>query len=263
GAPSVTRLAALLSDVDGVFRTVPKAHLHRCVVESLLPGVPQAEALDANWVWMLSGSDAFVNETPDFLEFAAHAAQASAHVRAELLARASDPAFLQAYLASFRKTGPDFELEGAIRRFHALRHGPNGQTAMEPIPGALDGLQRILDSGIPFAFVSNSPRDSIQTWFSAHGFADLVILGEEDVDRQKPDPQGIQKACLQLGVLPSKNVGYAGDLPNDMAAARAAGVTALGIAYGDRRARLENSKPDFLFSGFQACAHWVLDDQGD
>ncbi len=52
------------------------------------------------------------------------------------------------------------------------------------------------------------------------------LVGMEDVERHKPDPEGLRKICA---ALPGADAVYVGDTIDDCVAARAAGVRFIGI----------------------------------
>ena len=58
-----------------------------------------------------------------------------------------------------------------------------------------------------------------------------VLVSSDDVKNMKPDPEGISKACVEIGVLP-QNVIYVGDHIKDMIAAEKAGCLPIACRYG-------------------------------
>ena len=58
-----------------------------------------------------------------------------------------------------------------------------------------------------------------------------VLVTSDDVKNMKPDPEGISKACNEIGVF-SKNVIYVGDHIKDMIAADKAGCLPIACRYG-------------------------------
>lgn len=58
-----------------------------------------------------------------------------------------------------------------------------------------------------------------------------VLVTSDDVKNMKPDPEGISKACYEIGVF-SKNVIYVGDHIKDMIAAEKAGCLPIACRYG-------------------------------
>jgi pyrophosphatase PpaX len=74
-----------------------------------------------------------------------------------------------------------------------------------------------------------------------------VIIGMEDTERHKPDPDPIFEALRRLGAEPADAV-YVGDSPFDVAAAKAAGTFAVAVTWGGihTAARLAQEHPDAL-----------------
>eukprot|EP00667_Euglena_gracilis_P007016 EG_transcript_7077 len=58
-----------------------------------------------------------------------------------------------------------------------------------------------------------------------------VVHGADDVPAPKPNPDGLLQCCTELAISPSQAV-YVGDSPSDGAAARAAGLRSIGVAWG-------------------------------
>jgi pyrophosphatase PpaX len=58
-----------------------------------------------------------------------------------------------------------------------------------------------------------------------------VVIGHEDTERHKPDPDPVLAAIERLGVTPPE-AAYVGDSPFDIRAAKAAGVFAVGVGWG-------------------------------
>jgi HAD superfamily hydrolase (TIGR01509 family) len=58
-----------------------------------------------------------------------------------------------------------------------------------------------------------------------------ALVGADEVERSKPEPDGIHLACRRLGVEPAA-AAYVGDAPNDLEAARRSGALAAAAAWG-------------------------------
>jgi len=67
--------------------------------------------------------------------------------------------------------------------------------------------------------------------FPALASAFDVVVGFEDTERHKPDPEPVLLAVERLGGSPEDAV-YVGDSPFDIAAAKAAGVFAVAVGWG-------------------------------
>ena len=58
-----------------------------------------------------------------------------------------------------------------------------------------------------------------------------VVVGGDETERHKPDPEPLLLALERLGAGP-EDAAYVGDSPFDMQAARAAGIDAIGVTWG-------------------------------
>jgi HAD superfamily hydrolase (TIGR01509 family) len=106
-----------------------------------------------------------------------------------------------------------------------LEHG------VEAMLGAAELLHRLRQRGTPIGLVSNSPLRFVQRSLEIVGFADHfdVVLSAHDVAAPKPAPDSYLEACRRLGVEPGPAVVALEDSPTGVAAARAAGLTVIGV----------------------------------
>jgi HAD superfamily hydrolase (TIGR01509 family) len=104
----------------------------------------------------------------------------------------------------------------------------NGVDAMV---GARELLAELERRGTPLALVSNSPRAFIELALSIGGLEDhfAVTVSGHEVAAPKPAPDAYLEACRGLGVEPAPDVVALEDSPTGVAAARAAGLTVVGI----------------------------------
>jgi HAD superfamily hydrolase (TIGR01509 family) len=106
-----------------------------------------------------------------------------------------------------------------------LEHG------VEAMIGAREVLERLRERGVPIGLVSNSPLRFVRRSIEIAGFEDLfdVVLSAHEVAAPKPAPDPYLEACRRLGVEPSPAVVALEDSPTGVAAARAAGLTVIGV----------------------------------
>jgi phosphoglycolate phosphatase len=113
-------------------------------------------------------------------------------------------------------------------------------------PSAIELLDVLSARKIPAVVVTNKPtriaRVVVERTFGERVSA---ILGAGDTARLKPDPEPILAALSKIGVSPSREVWMIGDGSQDMAAARAAGVTAIAYRGGYGDAEGDESIGDF------------------
>ncbi len=106
-----------------------------------------------------------------------------------------------------------------------LEHG------VETMLGARELLEKLRGRGTPIALVSNSPLSFVLRSLELAGFAthfDAVVSAHE-VAAPKPAPDPYLEACRRLGVDPGPDVVALEDSPPGVAAARAAGLTVIGV----------------------------------
>ncbi|HET9163783.1 MAG TPA: HAD family phosphatase [Solirubrobacterales bacterium] len=106
-----------------------------------------------------------------------------------------------------------------------LEHG------VEAMVGARELLHSLKLRGTPLGLVSNSPLAFVQRSLEIVGFDDRfdVVLSAHEVAAPKPSPDPYLEACRRLGVDPGPDVVALEDSPTGVAAARAAGLTVIGV----------------------------------
>jgi HAD superfamily hydrolase (TIGR01509 family) len=94
--------------------------------------------------------------------------------------------------------------------------------------GVVPVLAELRRRGRPMAVVSSRRREPLEWGLRAAGLRPYfdAVVGLEDVEHPKPDPEGLLKATQRIGASPSDAV-YVGDSDVDVEAGRRAGMTAL------------------------------------
>jgi HAD superfamily hydrolase (TIGR01509 family) len=106
-----------------------------------------------------------------------------------------------------------------------LEHG------VEAMVGARELLHSLAQRGTPIGLVSNSPLVFVQRSLEIVGLHDRfdVVVSAHEVVAPKPSPEPYLEACRRLGVEPGPDVIALEDSPTGVAAARAAGLTVIGV----------------------------------
>lgn len=106
-----------------------------------------------------------------------------------------------------------------------LEHG------VEAMIGARELLHKLRQLGTPIGLVSNSPLRFVLRSLEIAGFQGRfdVVLSAHEVSAPKPSPEPYLEACRRLGIAPSPSVVALEDSPTGVAAARAAGLTVIGV----------------------------------
>ena len=113
-----------------------------------------------------------------------------------------------------------------------------------PMPGAAEAL--LAGAVWPLGVVSNKAGKYLRAEVVHLGWGQYFgsVIGAGDAHADKPDPAPIFMALEQLGFPAGRTVWYLGDTALDMAAARAAGVTAVLVGDASHDGGVELASPD-------------------
>ncbi len=114
---------------------------------------------------------------------------------------------------------------------------------MEPV------LVRLRDDGRRLGVVTAKRRDTAELAFATVPLGHLfeVIVGGDETEKHKPDPEPLLLGAARLGADPAQTA-YVGDSPFDVLAAKAAGMYAVAVTWGriHDRSKLEAAEPDVI-----------------
>jgi 2-phosphoglycolate phosphatase len=120
--------------------------------------------------------------------------------------------------------------EQAIETYHA--HYADRHGIVAPFEGINEMLAELRRRKIPLGLMTGKGRRSARITLEALGWAevfDAVVTGE-DIERQKPDPDGPLAAAQMLDVPPVQ-CAFVGDSPADIGAANNAGMLCVAAAW--------------------------------
>lgn len=107
-------------------------------------------------------------------------------------------------------------------------HELSGIRKGRALPGALYILNS-LSKSYKLAIASRNNHRVVSAGMKKIGFnQDLLVIGREDVDKYKPNPEAVQLALKKLELLPGQVV-IVGDTTHDVAAAKAIGAIAIVV----------------------------------
>ncbi len=112
-----------------------------------------------------------------------------------------------------------------------------------PYEGVHELLVAVRSSGLKYGIVTSAPRAYAER-VAKHWRWDVdVVVGYHDTQRRKPAPDPINHALAAISIAPA-NAMSVGDHPDDITAARAAGVLSTAACWGalDHSA-LQRSRP--------------------
>lgn len=116
-------------------------------------------------------------------------------------------------------------------------------------PGIDDVLVRLKDEGRRLGIVTAKRRTTVDLAFAKVPLGHLfdTVVGGDETERHKPDPEPLLLALERLGAGP-REAAYVGDAPFDIQAAKAGGLFSVAVTWGGihARERLEAEEPDAL-----------------
>lgn len=112
--------------------------------------------------------------------------------------------------------------------------GSSMVSVTEPYPETGEVIRALYDRGKALSIVSGKKRERITAILLRYGLLNKfdVIVGYDDVKRQKPAPDGLLLVRGEYPRIGDTDMCYVGDSPGDMLAAEAAGMDGIYIPRG-------------------------------
>jgi pyrophosphatase PpaX len=158
---------------------------------------------------------------------------------AELMQAVGGPG-LEAQMAAF---APD-RVDELVRVYRA--HNEPLHDELEPCDGMEDVIVRFHEDGVRLGIVTAKRRSTVDLAFARLRVGHLfeTVVGGDETERHKPDPQPLLEAARRLGVDPI-DCAYVGDSPFDIRAARNARMYSVAVTWGriHDRTKLEAERP--------------------
>jgi pyrophosphatase PpaX len=150
-------------------------------------------------------------------------------------------------VAQMRMLDPD-RVDDLVATYR--RHNEPLHDELEAFWEVVEVLPRLRAEGRRLGIVTAKRRETVQLAFDRLPGLEAsfeVVIGSEDTERHKPDPDPILEALARLNAAP-EDAAYVGDSPFDVRAAKAAGVYAVAVAWGGIHGAeaLEREGPDVL-----------------
>jgi HAD superfamily hydrolase (TIGR01662 family) len=131
---------------------------------------------------------------------------------------------------------PECSIEGEIyaRTYRRLFHEFNSEGAVRIYPNVVDTLKTLMSKGIILTIASSRSHASLAEYVENLGLSSLIsyILGADDVDKGKPDPEPVNRTLKRFGISPEETI-VVGDTSFDIQMGKNAGTRTCGVTYGN------------------------------
>ncbi|MEV0234831.1 HAD-IA family hydrolase [Nonomuraea sp. NPDC050786] len=124
--------------------------------------------------------------------------------------------------------GNEAQAQAANLTFERSYEGTLERAGLEPMPGALEVLDKLRGTGIKLALITGFSRTTLSRVLSVLGWhdkIDLAISPEDAGGRGRPWPDMILHAVLRLEVEDVRHVAVIGDSESDMLCGKRAGAS--------------------------------------
>ena len=158
-----------------------------------------------------------------------------------------------------KAVGEENVAEG-VRLFRE-RYEKVGLEATRLLPGAEVVTRRLFERGIGLAIASNKPAAFTRPLLAALGLSHRFgfVAGPDDGFPPKPAPHMVFMALGTLGI-PARDAVFVGDMPIDVATARAAQTSIIALPTGSAtREELLACSPDAIVENLEALLPLLLD----
>jgi HAD superfamily hydrolase (TIGR01509 family) len=120
-------------------------------------------------------------------------------------------------------------------------------TYADVLPGVYEFLNKIKLLNVKIAVVSASKASQIASVIKNNNWETIfdLLLGEEDIIKHKPDPEGYNKAIKQLGLSAEECVVFE-DSKNGVLSAKSSGAYVVGLRAGNE-AKIDLNAADAIF----------------
>mgnify|MGYP004444218481 CR=1 FL=1 len=163
---------------------------------------------------------------------------------------------------TFSRYFPADQVEDVIELYQKINLELHDEM-LTPMPHAAEVLKALKEEGYTIGIVSNKRTPVVRRGMQICGFekyADLV-LGKEDLPKPKPEPDGLIKACLDLGGRLDCLI-YVGDNPSDILAARNMAACSIGYTNDERqRQALSQAAPCWNIMDLREILNITKEDQ--
>ena len=131
---------------------------------------------------------------------------------------------------------PECSIDADIyaRTYRRLFHEFDTEDAVKLYPAVAETLKTLKSKGIILTIASSRSHASLAEYVESLGLSSFIshILGADDVDKGKPDPEPVNRILERFGISPEETM-VVGDTSFDIMMGRNAGTRTCGVTYGN------------------------------
>lgn len=156
-----------------------------------------------------------------------------------------------------RIVGDDPEKLAAFRTAFGTAYATHGAAA-DGFPGLIAALERLTGMGVLLGIATSKARVRLDVDLDRLGIAEYFAftVSGDDVVHVKPAPEPIIAVASGLGVAPENGL-YVGDGENDIIAAHAAGMRAVGVGFGFHPEACRAENPEHFVDSYEELVDLV------
>lgn len=147
---------------------------------------------------------------------------------------------------------PECSIDGDVyaSTYRRLFHEFNTEGAVQLYPNVAETLEELKSKGLILTIASSRSHASLAEYVESLGLSSYIshILGADDVDRGKPDPEPVNRTLERFGMKPEEAI-VIGDTYFDIQMGRNAGTLTCGVTYGNG-SRESLSAADWIIADF-------------
>lgn len=152
---------------------------------------------------------------------------------------------------TLQKEFPDMDIDPLVEEFAKISWNYY-DICVDLYPHVLETLKKLSNKGIKMGIVTSKSHGNTVHCLEAlkvDQFVHFFIAGD-DVEKTKPDPEGILKSMEHFSIADKKKVLYLGDNKGDYLTARNAGVDVALVTWGPRKID-KTLTPDYWIDDFK------------
>lgn len=142
----------------------------------------------------------------------------------------------------------DADLSDVLIQEYRTWNLANHDRLVKEFDGVSETLQRLKENGLKMAIVSTKRNNMVMRGLQLMGLEDFfdTVIGLDDVQRPKPDPEPLLLALERLGSKPEEAL-MIGDNTHDIGGGKNAGVRTAGVAWSLKgEAFIRSLEPDYV-----------------